>query len=417
MPTLPINTPSNSQQFVSRNGSLTTANDLNLTVDHSYSIDGVPVLSLNELGAGVTKSKLRQVGTLNSLSVSGDTQLGEFVFVNSSYNRVGIGTEEPNASFSIVDNNVEIILGSPDTNLATIGTYTPHDLGLVTDNVIRLTAKQNGEIHIGDPANKTGKLFVHGELTVDSIVSDIRITRLSPLEFMPSKDQSIYGLGLQWLGKDYTRQLVLRETPDRIWTTESFDIGENQSYFINGDIVLGANALGKNVVNSNLVTVGTLENLAVQGLTNLLSDLHVTNGVITAKEILFNDGSDSLAIDNTGIATSNKLTITTQGSEVFYADANQINIGDKANAKKPIKVLGPLSIGINNPDSSVNFAVAGDVRIGQKKFTNGSSAPTTGEFVQGDICWNTVPQSGSYVGWICVQNGAPGVWSPFGLIA
>ena len=55
-------------------------------------------------------------------------------------------------------------------------------------------------------------------------------------------------------------------------------------------------------------------------------------------------------------------------------------------------------------------------RLNGKKFINGVSAPESGEFVKGDICWNTNPQASSYVGWICTVSGTPGEWLPFGAI-
>ena len=36
--------------------------------------------------------------------------------------------------------------------------------------------------------------------------------------------------------------------------------------------------------------------------------------------------------------------------------------------------------------------------------------------IKGDIIWNIQPRMNSYVGWVCIQTGAPGLWSPFGKI-
>jgi hypothetical protein len=50
----------------------------------------------------------------------------------------------------------------------------------------------------------------------------------------------------------------------------------------------------------------------------------------------------------------------------------------------------------------------------------GPSMPASGTFKQGDITWNTNPQSAgpnAYVGWICITGGTPGIWRPFGAIA
>ncbi len=43
-------------------------------------------------------------------------------------------------------------------------------------------------------------------------------------------------------------------------------------------------------------------------------------------------------------------------------------------------------------------------------------APTSGSFTQGDIVWNSNPQPGNFVGWVCVKAGNPGMWATFGEI-
>lgn len=45
-----------------------------------------------------------------------------------------------------------------------------------------------------------------------------------------------------------------------------------------------------------------------------------------------------------------------------------------------------------------------------------TSAPTTGAWKIGDIVYNSNPSVGSYVGWVCVSDGEPGVWYGFGKI-
>ena len=42
---------------------------------------------------------------------------------------------------------------------------------------------------------------------------------------------------------------------------------------------------------------------------------------------------------------------------------------------------------------------------------------TEGIFNKGDICWNTNPTPGNFVGWICIMAGSPGQWTTFGPIS
>jgi hypothetical protein len=398
------------------NGRLWTNASIDLEAGKSFKIDDVTVLSESSLGDTVVNSKLRSIGTLNSLRVSGDSTLGDFLYVNSTFNRLGIGTEDPSSAITIFDNNVIIDLGSPDYDLGSVGTASNHDFSIVTDSLARITAKANGEVHIGNPISKDGLLRVYGSLYVDNLVADTRVDRTSPLEFRATRDQNIYGLGLVWSGQGPQRELMMYSNPDRLRTTENFEVAEGQAYFIGNNPVLTQHRLGNTVLHSNLSTVGPLQSLTVQGTTTLENDLTV-HGVSTFETIMLTDGTQNIIIDKKGIGSFNAITLSSAGYEAVYADANEINIGDRGNSSRVVKVFGPLSIGITNPDSNLQFAVNGDVSIGGKHFTNGTQAPNTGTWSQGDICWNTQPLPSSYIGWTCVQSGSPGTWLGFGMIA
>ena len=370
---------------------------LDLVAGAAYSIDDVAVLTADSLGDTVTKSQLTQVGTLQTLAVSGDVELAEFAFFNSTYNRFGIGTDEPQAAISILENNIEIIMGSPASNVAIVGTYSNHDFSIVTDSIQRIKVNGGGDVEI------PGSLTIHGTLFADTIQTDNRINRTHPLEFKATADTSIYGLGLMWSGTGRTRQLTMMAGPDRLWTSESLDIGAGQSYLVNGKEVINASGLGTSIVSSSLTTLGTLETLTVSGNA-------VFQGPVTASELAV---GKLIAQVVSGV---DKVTVELTGQQAFYADADQISIGDSRYQHKAVKVFGSLSVGIKNPDPSLNFSVDGDVNIGGKRFTNGGAAPSTGTYHIGDICWNLRPQASSYIGWVCIVSGDPGEWSPFGAI-
>jgi hypothetical protein len=380
-----------SQLIYRGGGRLWTNSNFDLGAGSSYKINNVPVISANALGSSITSSSLTSIGTLNSLQVSGDASLGQFAFFNSTHNRLGIGTDEPGAALDILDNNVEITLGSPRVNVAQIGTASNHDLLIATDGQPRITVKNSGEVIV------PGDMTVNGTLTVSNIVSDSRVERTHPIQFLPTQTSSIYNLGLIWAGADFTRQLLLLSGPDRLYTSEHFDLAAGKSYHVNTQQVLSEDTLGSSVVNSSLTSVGTLTNLNVAGT---VSTAQVSTPVLNVGSLTVQNGAVSIGTNN-----------------VFYSDDSETIIGNIGQQTKPVKVFGPLSVNINNPDPSLGFSVAGDVSIGNKRFTNGTAAPISGSYALGDICWNTTPQPGSYIGWVCVFAGAPGQWLGFGMIA
>lgn len=399
----------NAQLAYRLGGRIWSNSNIDLDTGKSYSIQDIPVLSLTTLGGTVVSSNLQRVGKLASLTVIGDTTLSDFVYINSSYNRVGIGTDEPGASFSILDNNVEIGIGSDRVNQGFIGTLSNHDFDIVTDSTARISIKANGEIIVGDEINKGAVVRIHGSLYVDNIVTDTRLDRSSSLEFKTTDTQDIYGLGITWSGTGSTRQFMMRSGPDRFWSSESVDLADGQSYFINGFPVVSLTHLGESVTQSSLTTLGTLNSLSVEGNATFY-------GNVSAQTITFDD--TNLSVNASGISGGEQVTISIKDeSSSIGITKQEITVGDKNNIRRPVKVFGPLSVNVRNPDPTVNFTVGGDVSIGDKRFTKGRTAPVEGTFVIGDICWNTEPASGHPIGWVCIGEGTPGTWAGFGIIA
>lgn len=46
-----------------------------------------------------------------------------------------------------------------------------------------------------------------------------------------------------------------------------------------------------------------------------------------------------------------------------------------------------------------------------------SAAPTTGDWIQGDIVFNTGASASGFVGWVCITSGTPGTWKTFGVVS
>lgn len=392
-------------QFMYRNGGrLWTNGDFDLAKDKSFKIDNNPILSLTQLGPQVKKSSLTEVGALRSLNVVGNSTLGEFAFFNNVSSRFGLNTEEPNGAFGLAKNNVEIIIDSPDTNQAVIGTYTNHNLAIISDNTTRILVKNNGEVQIGNEQSKTGVLRVFGSLYVDNLVADTRIERSSSVVFKATHTDPIYGKGLVWSGDGSVKQLMLQANPDCIWSSESIALATDKEFIINGALVLSEKGLGPNVINSNLTSVGTLRSLTVSGSARFLNTVEAKS---ISTEALITEHSNAL----------NSFTVSVNSHQALYADNNEIEIGDKSNTRRPVKVFGPLSVGISNPDPTVDLSVKGNISFADKKFITGSAIPTTGASKKGDVCWNTNPTEFSYIGWVCVEDGTPGTWLPFGAIS
>jgi hypothetical protein len=385
---------------------------LDLERGRAYKIDNIEVLTNNTLGSSISRSSLRQLGPLNNLIVNGNVEIGQFVYIDSDTGRVGFGTESPNGSFAILDNGAEFVIGSPNTGTVNVGTHSNHDVAITTDNIARVTVKTGGDVHVGNVTSRGAKLVVHGTIQAENIVTETKIERTDSVKFLAT-DGSVFGIGLQWVGSGSPKQLILRPDPDRLWSSEHIELAAQRSLMINNNRVLDQTTLGVTVTDSSLTSVGNLTSLTVNGTSTLGN---VTAQSVQATEINFGEGSQLVKVNDRGISTSLSFDLTVGEQNIIYADSGSITIGSSANTRRPIRAFGTLSVNVNNPDPELQFAVAGNIGFGGRKFITGASAPEQGNYNVGDICWSDVPQIGSNVGWICCVAGSPGMWFKFGMI-
>jgi hypothetical protein len=362
---------------------------INLAEEQEYQINDVKVLSFTSLGPTVTSSNLKTLGTLKTLNVAGNTALGNVLFVNSDNNQIGINTDSPKGAIGVVENGVEIKIGSSKTDTASIGTVSNDHLEIVTDNTPRIVVSNNGDVQ------------VFGKLIVDDFV----IQKSTTVAFKETALSSNYGMGMVWSNLNrHNAQLIYHADPDRIWSTESIDLAQDKCFSINNVSVLDQTTLGSTVLHSSLTKVGVLTDLQVAG------DAAVTRSLHAGK---INVGM--LVLDQDNIKTDNTINIIRRNRNEISIDDN-IVIGNSSNTDRTVSLYGQVTVGVANPDPGVALTVAGPVSIENKKFQVGESVPTSGSFSKGDIVWNANPMPHNFIGWVCIVDGTPGQWLPFGAI-
>lgn len=165
------------KQFVFNNGPerFFSSEIIDIGAGKHLSVNGNKVLSETELGPTVVSSSLRQVGRLKGLLVDGSVSIDQYIVYSSDTNRLGIGTDAPHAALSIMEDFVEIVLGSRGENKAGAGTFTSNDFELVTDDTARLTLKANGNIELGNKNTLPIQVSVFGTLGVNVNNPDPRV--------------------------------------------------------------------------------------------------------------------------------------------------------------------------------------------------------------------------------------------------
>jgi len=255
-----------------------------------------------------------------------------------------------------------------------------------------------------------------------ALTEDGTVTTNSSISF---RDR-IYGKGLFWAGRDYTKQLVLVSDPDRIFSSESIDIAQGKELSINNVKVLDESELGSSITRSNLKQVGRLKGLIVDGSLSVNQYLYFDSNT-DRLGLGTEEPNAALSIAEDGIEVTigtedfTKAYIGTFASHDFEVKTDnttrlKVTAGGDVRVENNMKVAGKLAIGVNNPDPSADLHVNGAIRFNNKIHLSGSEPPRAGSYNVGDIVWNSAPVQKSFVGWVCVQAGNPGIWATFGEI-
>lgn len=266
-------------------------------------------------------------------------------------------------------------------------------------------------------------------LIVDEIKADIKFEKDVPIVF---SGETLDGKGLLWSGKGYTKQLIFNSNPDRFFLSESVDIARGKSITINNVKVLDEKELGPTVTKSNIKELGRLNGLIVDGSLSvgqfLIFDSNTNrlglgtdspNAALSISEdgVELVMGTKDTVKAFIGTHASNGLEIVTDNTgRILISASGNITLGNPKIAPVQVSVHGKLSVRVSTPDPEVDLHVNGAVRFNNRLQKYDSTYPTNGSYNEGDIVWNIQPRMNSYVGWICIQTGAPGIWAPFGKI-
>ncbi len=308
------------------------------------------------------------------------------------------------------------------------------DQGIEIGNLTVKTVKDNLAVegNVTAQSMEVAGLLKAGLLQVDEIRADVKLEKYSPLEFKSTAEDTYYGKGIIWTGGKITKQFVMSANPDRLFSTENLDLAKDKNFSINNVVVLNEKELGPSVTKSNLKELGRLKNLTVDGdiIVNQYMFYDATSdrlglGTDTphaalsvaedAIEVVLGTRESSRGM--VGTYASLPFDIVTDNRPRISVEQNgDIKLGNTTQAPVQVSIHGKLAVKVKNPDPEVDLHVAGPIRYDGHIHMYGEVAPSAGEYVKGDIVWNTNPQVGSYAGWICTVSGNPGRWAAFGAI-
>ena len=178
------------------------------------------------------------------------------------------------------------------------------------------------------------------------------------------------------------------------------NIDVKTSVRIGGNEVLWRDRLGNSVKQSKLTELGVLSQLNVD---NTFSVRGQKAGV----------GTDD-PVKKFGVKQNNiEVGMGTNGDTGFVGTVNSDTFAIGSGDEPTLFVSHDNKIGIKIRKPKADLDVAGYIRYQGQTHQYDKIIPTSGTWSQGDIVWNSEPQRGSVLGWVCVKPGAPGTWRPF----
>lgn len=278
----------------------------------------------------------------------------------------------------------------------------------------------------------SAKKIVVDFLEVKDLKTENKNERNSPLEFVGDSNSNLFGKGMLFKGQGTTKQFIFSGNPDKFLSTENLGLSKDRAFYIDNTQVLSSTELGSGIIKSNLRELGRLKGLIVEGNVNI--DHHIYYNSSNNRFGLGIDRPNSTLsvcedgieiVIGTGDGTRGKIgTFASQGFDLVTDDTPRISIASSGNIElgnsfKPpiqVKVHGKLAVNVNNVDTRADLHVAGAIKYNDRIHQYDINFPTNGLYERGSIVWNSLPDAGKPVGWVCVKSGTPGLWLPFGEI-
>tara|TARA_B000000557_G_scaffold234875_1_gene210282 strand:- start:375 stop:1289 length:915 start_codon:yes stop_codon:yes gene_type:complete len=182
------------------------------------------------------------------------------------------------------------------------------------------------------------------------------------------------------------------------------DIDLTKSVRIDGNEVLWKDRLGNSVKFSKLVEVGVLKTL------NVSDTLTVEGGKVGVNTL---EPGGTLGVAKDGL----EVVIDVVGSTPFVGTNTSDRFSIGTNREPTLFVSHDNKIGIKVKTPKQDLDVAGPIRYQGQTHQYLKDEPVNGSHERGDIVWNSEPEPGKPLGWVCVKSGAPGTWRHFGEIS
>lgn len=221
-----------------------------------------------------------------------------------------------------------------------------------------------GSLNIDGRLTLNSDLEVSGAITVDTLhvknlVTDA-VQQADSSTFTATDESQLVGKGLTWVTAPDTKyQFVLRTEPRRIYSTETIDLRSDAKYQIDGVDVLLKGQLGSSIKRSNITKLGILEQLDVDGNTNL-GNVVLVNSYLNRVGINIEQPNSTLSVLDNGIEfivgsyeagqmnigtwSNHTINIVTDNTPRIVVQGNTVTFGSPTSKNSVVKINGILEV-------------------------------------------------------------------------
>lgn len=131
--------------------------------------DGKQAIDGKQLGYHITDSNLQRLGIVSDLQTQGESYLSTTLYVSGK--RVGVNTIEPSTTFTLWDEEVEMVMTKRQTDVGYFGTHRRQNVVLGSANNSNITLTVDGEAII--PKIRIGKVSMTSAETAPRTAGNI----------------------------------------------------------------------------------------------------------------------------------------------------------------------------------------------------------------------------------------------------
>jgi len=322
---------------------------LDLVTGAEYQIAGTDVLSATTLGAGVVNSSLTSVGTLTSLTITGDLTVDtNTLFVDSTNNRVGIGTVSPAHTLHLSSTDATFKIEASDDSIARL--------------VLNAGTTNDGFIKFEDDGVAVWATGMHSVGANDFLISNSNVLGTNN-RFKVTTGGNVTLFGNLTVDTD---TLFVNATNNRV-------------------------GIGTASPNNTLHIKSTASNIILEASDDSASRILIKGGATTDAFIEYDAGgtsfwssgmdtsdSNSYVISNhLSLGTNNRFKITTGGAVTFFGDLTvdtDTFFVDATNNRIGIGTITPAStFHLSSTDATARIA-ASDDSIGRLFISGGATS-------------------------------------------